>query len=272
MLTRLLVFLCGASPALRRILWRWWYGKLAREIAAGSWTFMNYGFLPPKERGEPLPLKPEDEPDRLCIQLYERVAAAVPLEGTDILEVGSGRGGGSSYLARYHKPKRVTGVDYSPDAVAFSKQRHASVPNLNFAVGDAEKLPFPDASFDVVVNVESSHCYGDVARFFSEVARVLKPGGHFVYADLRGASEMAELKAILAREERWEAISEENITAGVAAALQADDVRKRKMISELVAPKLQPIFQEFAGVGGGQVFGGLQQRNLLYFRFAFRRK
>jgi SAM-dependent methyltransferase len=273
MLTRLLIFLCAISPFLRKKLWRWWYGKLAREIAAGSWTFMNYGYLPPESAtAKHLQLKPEDEPDRLCIQLYEYVASPAPLAGANVLEVGSGRGGGSSYFARYHQPVQVTGMDYSSEAVAFCHERHRAVPNLKFVIGDAEKLPFPDSSFDVVVNVESSHCYGNVGKFFSEVARVLRPGGHFVFADLRGAPEMEQLGEILATQSGWEKIEEEDITERVAAALEADDVRKRAMINEMISPRLRPMFKQFAGVEGGKVCQGFQKRDLLYFRFVFRRK
>ena len=272
MLTRLLIFLCAISPFLRKKLWLWWYGKLAREIDAGIWTFMNYGYLPPESAtAKNLSLKPEDEPDRLCIQLYERVASPASLVGANVLEVGSGRGGGSSYFARYHKPTQVTGMDYSSEAVAFCQERHRAVPNLQFVVGDAEKLPFAAASFDVVVNVESSHCYGNVGKFFNEVARVLRPGGYFVFADLRGATEMDQLKEMLAAQP-WEQIEEEDITARVAAALKADDARKRAMIAEVVSPRLRPMFEEFAGVEGGKISQGFQKRDLLYFRFAFRRK
>src|SRR5690606_39272967 len=51
--------------------------------------------------------------------------------------------------------------------------------------GDAESLPFVGGSVDAVVNVEASHCYPNFPRFLDEVARVLKPGGHFLYADVR---------------------------------------------------------------------------------------
>src|SRR4051812_6746554 len=119
MFTRLLLFLCDVSPLLRRGLWRWWYGRLARRIATGSWTFMNYGFLSSEsENAKSLQLQPEDEPDRLCIQLYERITSPALLKGAQVLEVGSGRGGGASYLARYLQPAKIIGVDFSPDAVA----------------------------------------------------------------------------------------------------------------------------------------------------------
>jgi SAM-dependent methyltransferase len=50
--------------------------------------------------------------------------------------------------------------------------------------GDAEDLPFSDNEFDIVINVESSHNYPNLRRFFEEVARVLRPGGFFSHADV----------------------------------------------------------------------------------------
>ena len=147
MLLRLCVFLLESSPSLRRLIWRWWYGRLAGKYTARDWTFMNYGYAPPAGT-EPLPLDPADEPDRYCAQLYHHVAGPAHLRGADVLEVGSGRGGGASFLTRTHRPASYTGADYSPQAVALCQQRHAGVPGLKFVVGDAEKLPFPDASFE----------------------------------------------------------------------------------------------------------------------------
>ena len=72
------------------------------------------------------------------------------------------------------------------------------MPGLAFEVGDAERMPFPDASFDAVVNVESSHCYPSMPAFLSEVRRVLRPGGHFLYADLRPRTDLPARRAELA--------------------------------------------------------------------------
>jgi len=47
-----------------------------------------------------IPLQPEDEPNRACIQLYHHVATQVPLRGMKVLEVSCGHGGGASYLTR----------------------------------------------------------------------------------------------------------------------------------------------------------------------------
>jgi SAM-dependent methyltransferase len=271
MLKRLLIWLCGLSPAFRRMLWRWWYNKLARQIAARDWTFMNYGFqAPPTE--PPLPLSPADEVDRLCISLYDRVTRDIDLIGLNIMEVGSGRGGGASFIARYRQTASVLGLDYSREASAFCERRHAEVPNLRFQVGDAENLPLEDGVFDAVINVESSHCYGDVERFFSEVERVLRPGGHFLFADLREPAEMEQLKSQLRSSSGLEVIAEENISAGVVAALEADDQRKRRLIHDLVPPAIRPLFEEFAGLQNGTIHNGLKNGGLVYWRLVLRKK
>jgi ubiquinone/menaquinone biosynthesis C-methylase UbiE len=269
MLIRAAVFMLTHSPVLRRVLWHWWYGRLAKNYPGRDWTFMNYGFVPPDATVPALAAT--EEADRLCIQLYHRVASGADLAGRDVLEVGSGRGGGASFIARHHRPARLVGVDFSPQAVALCRQRHAAVTNLTFTVGDAEQLPFPDATFDAVINVESSHCYGHIARFFSEAARVLRPGGHFLYTDFRAAADMPALHAALAGQPGWEQVAHEDITAAVAAALQADDERKRRLIREYVSPRFQPLFGEFAGLVGGQMHRGFSRRDILYHRFVHRR-
>jgi SAM-dependent methyltransferase len=274
MLIRLAVFLLESSPLLRRLLWRWWYGRLAKRYTGADWTFMNYGFLKIRD-GQPdlsaVALAKDDEPDRLCIQLYHRVASATDLAGKDVLEVGSGRGGGASFVARYHRPARIMGVDFSPQAVELCRKRHAAVSNLSFMVGDAERLPFPDASFDAVINVESSHCYGHIDRFFSEVARVLRPGGHFLYTDFRADEDGPAWSKALAAQGDWELVDFEDITSAVADALQADDARKRKLIAEFIPPAFRHLFGEFAGLVGGQMYEGFRSRQMLYHRFAFRK-
>ena len=59
-------------------------------------------------------------------------------------------------------------------------------------------MPFPDESFDAVINVEASHSYPHFDRFLPEMTRVLRPGGHFLYADFRGYLEFDAWDAALA--------------------------------------------------------------------------
>ena len=144
-----------------------------------------------------LPLEPSDEPNRCFIQLYHRTATQVDLTGKHVLEVSCGHGGGASYLMRALGPASYTGLDLNPAGVDFCRKRHA-LPGLDFVQGDAERLPFPDQSFDAVLNIEAGFCYPSLPRFLAEVARVLCPGGHFLYADLRRSDRIAQWEKELA--------------------------------------------------------------------------
>jgi len=251
-------------PQVKRLLWRSWYEFLARRYRDRQWTFMNYGYRP-AHGAAALALAPEDEPDRSCIQLYHLVASAVELTGREVLEVGSGRGGGASFVARYHRPSRVVGVDVSPRAVAFCRARHA-VPGLSFEVGNAEHLGFAAASFDAILNVESSHCYGDVGAFVREVRRVLRPEGHFLYADFRPRDELDTWRAgLLAAGLRL--VVERDITPGVVAALDADDERKRRLIAAQVERPLRRAFHRFAALRGTALYDELRCGTMVYCVF-----
>lgn len=266
---KFIVLLCSIFPPLRRQAWKWWYEKLARQIPADRWTFMNYGYVP-EENSTPLLLDPEDEPDRHFIQLYERVISPTQLSGKTVLEVGSGRGGGMSYIARYHHPEKVIGMDFSPEAIIFSKKRHADVEHTEFLAGDAEQIPFPDHSFDIILNVESSHCYGNVEKFITEASRLLRPGGWFLFADMRTPTEMSELRKLLEAQPSWKKIEEEDISMQVLAALKADTALKESFMEASVPVSMRSWFSEFAGKPQGIVFNNLQKRDLLYYRFAFK--
>ena len=231
---------------------------------------MNYGFVPAGDEVPGLHLDERDEPDRLCIQLYQRVVHRAELGGKSVLEVGSGRGGGASYIARYHRPAHMIGVDFASQAVALCEERHKDVTNVEFQVSDAENLPFSEATFDAIINVESSHCYGDVAAFVDGVHRVLRPGGWFLFADLRDQNGAAELEEILSRHQ-WAHFEKEENTAGVLKAIEQDDVRKRQIIGRLIPTPLRPLFEEFAGLTGGKIHQAFLAGELAYLRFAMQK-
>jgi ubiquinone/menaquinone biosynthesis C-methylase UbiE len=268
MLVARVVSIAYRIPPVKRLLWRGWYDFLARRYGDRQWTFMNYGHRPTHGTA-PLTLAPEEEPDRSCIQLYHLVASAVDLAGREVLEVGSGRGGGASFVARHLRPSRVVGVDVSPQTVAFCRARH-SAPGLSFEVGNAEQLGFAAASFDAILNVESSHCYGDMGAFIREVRRVLRPNGHFLYADFRSRSELDAWRAgLLAAGFRL--VLERDITPGVVAALDADDERKRELIQARVARPLIRAFCQFAALRGTLLYDKLRDGTVVYRAFVLQK-
>jgi len=266
MLTRILGSAVAASPALKRILWRRWYQFLARGYQQTDWTFMNYGYADTDEREGSLILEVADEPDRYSIQLYHAVVAAVDVRDREVLEVGSGRGGGCSYVARYLQPKRILGIDYSENAVALSRKLHAAAaPRLSFQQGDAEALPCEANTFDAVVNVESSHCYGSMERFLGEVSRVLRPGGYFVWADMCQPGQREATREQF-RNAGLEMRQEIAITPNVLRALDAVSERKKETIRRQVPKYLLGSFQDFAGVPGTRVYEALRAGEVEYLR------
>jgi SAM-dependent methyltransferase len=133
------------------------YPWMTRRLAGHDVILMNNGYEEDPPVG--LELDDSDEPSRFPIQLYHATATqAGTLAGKRVLEVGCGHGGGASYLTRTHHPTSYTGLDLNPAGIDFCRKRH-QMPNLDFVRGNAEDLPFPDESFDAVINVESSHCY-----------------------------------------------------------------------------------------------------------------
>lgn len=255
---------------LRRGFWGLAYQLLARLWQRADWRMMNYGYEPDHDEPEGRPhLDASDEPDRVCMQLYHRVARQRTLDGKRVLEIGSGRGGGAYFVHRYHRPASMLGMDRSEAAVALSRKR-VQAEGLRYEVGDAEAIPLPDASVDVVLNVESCHCYGSVPTFLSEVRRVLAPGGHLLLADLR----LSERQAAFDEELRQSGMIVEervDITDGVVRGLRVDTPRRKQLIREAAPWGLGGVMRAFAATEGSATFEDLASRNFVYYCYALRK-
>jgi ubiquinone/menaquinone biosynthesis C-methylase UbiE len=255
-------------PAFRRLIWKPVYNGLAKHFKIEDWHFMNYGYAPGAQQPT-ITLQPKDEINRYPIQLYHYLAEKTTISGKHILEVGSGRGGGASYISRYLNPAKITGLDLAKNAVTLAKKNHQEQ-NLDFIQGDAENLPFDNEMFDVVINVESSHAYGSVPKFLAEVKRVLKPGGIFLCTDLRGPEGMVKLKGHL-ENSGLRIISDENITNNVVAAIEEEDGIKQQRIKENIAKWIRPAFSQFAGTRGSRIHKDLQSNALIYHSFVLQK-
>ena len=269
MLSRLFFTLRQVSPSLKRFLWKQWYQFLASKYRMNDWSFMNYGFEPLNHHTDWLRLDETDEPDRYSIQLYHHVANAVNLGNLDVLEVGSGRGGGASYVMRYLKPRRMVGVDFSEKAVEFCRENH-EVAGLSFIKGDAEFLPFDNSYFDAVINVESSHCYGSMDTFLAEVKRVLRQDGYFLYADLRSKDDTDILRRQM-ENSGMTILQENDITPNVVRSMDSDNERKLALIHGLVKKWLLKSFLEFAGVKGSKIYEGLRKGSIIYTQYVLQK-
>lgn len=230
---------------------RFMYELMGKYFAdAEHWRFMNYGYAF-EDEADALTLNEADMFERYNAQLYHIVAAQTDLTGLDVLDVGSGRGGGASYVQRYLGPATTTGMDLAESAVAFCNKVHGGIEGLRYVQGDAQAMPFEDESFDVVINVESAHCYPDKPAFLAEVMRVLRPGGSFFYTDFTAAGQPHELDLPMAG---FEQCVERDVTAGIVKALTVDDVRRKQEIVENVPLGLRWLGNLWSGRPGSWIY------------------
>ena len=248
----------------RSLIWQPIYEFLASRFQEHSWHFMNYGFNP-NENEPKLILSEEDEIHRYSLQMYHYLATKTEIKDKTILEIGSGRGGGSKYIATHLKPKKMTGMDVASEAVDFSNRIH-KYPNLNFIQGNAEDIPLADNSIDVVINVESSHAYGSVDLFLKEVRRVLKPGGKLLLVDLRNQPRMEHLLTQI-KNSGFQINEETDITENVIQAIINDNDLKWKRITTSLPKNLRKLLGEFAGVVDSRIYNYFKQKKHLYYKF-----
>ncbi|HEX2142563.1 MAG TPA: class I SAM-dependent methyltransferase [Candidatus Limnocylindria bacterium] len=102
------------------------------------------------------------------------------LEGRDAIELGCGTAYVSAWLAR--RGARPTGIDNSPAQLETARrlQREHGL-EFPLLLGNAEELPFPDATFDLAISEYGAALWADPYRWVPEAARVLRPGGELVF-------------------------------------------------------------------------------------------
>jgi SAM-dependent methyltransferase len=149
------------SAIIRRFVTRHYYQVISQYLDHAEVSFMNYGYARLGTSPNTLGLNASDEPHRLPIQLYHHLASSVCLGGRDVLEVSCGRGGGASFVKRYHHPRSLVGIDRTQEAIAYCRRMHRQ-PGLSFLQCDAEDILYGSECFDAVLNVEASHLYGCV--------------------------------------------------------------------------------------------------------------
>jgi phthiocerol/phenolphthiocerol synthesis type-I polyketide synthase E len=184
----------GSSPEETKAGYRRFYDAVNQQLSTSEFGvfsyFLNYGYVA-NDLPQHAPLElPDHYVNRNSVKLVLELVGDCDLRNKHVLDVGCGRGGTAFVVNEFFSPTSVTGIDLSPGAIAFCRTTH-NRPRMRFFEGDAERLPFEDAVFDVVTNVESSHSYPNIGAFYSEVFRVLAPGGCFLYTDLLAAAQVS---------------------------------------------------------------------------------
>lgn len=270
----------AAPPKLDRLIaeeggigggrfWPRFYDAAATILDAEDFDFINLGFL---DGDDPVGA-PADRPqiaERLSERLYDRALAGVDIAGATVLEVGCGRGGGCAHMVRTRAPAQAIGVDLSAPLVEWCRRRYR-LPQLRFEQGDAQLLPLAGGSVDVVVNVESSHCYPSRSAFFAEVRRVLRPGGRLALADvLFGEDAKAGAEAV------EQALEDAGLRIDAGAAITGPVVAARRAVSRSPAfrarvarmiprPEDAAVFARLFCLEGTDGFAALAERRFEYW-------
>jgi ubiquinone/menaquinone biosynthesis C-methylase UbiE len=134
--------------------------------------------------------------------LNRLVELAAPILSDQALDISTG--GGHTALALAPHVAHMTASDLTPRMLAAARDflTASGVTNASYVIADAEKLPFLDASFDLVTVRIAPHHYASVTAAVGEMARVLRPGGRLVVID-NIAPEDAALDELGNRWEKW---------------------------------------------------------------------
>jgi phthiocerol/phenolphthiocerol synthesis type-I polyketide synthase E len=243
------------DSSAQKARWKRFYDTVSTQLDGnvfGQFSyFLNYGYVPDGLPEFSAVSLPEQYINKNSVKLVLEVIQDCPVEGKRVLDVGCGRGGTIHVFKTFFNPSRLDGLDLSSAAIQFCRAAHKD-PRISFHEGDAENLPFDDRSFDIVTNLESSHTYPNIQRFYSEVYRVLIPGGHFLYTDLLPAGQILESIAYL-QNLGFELERDRDITRNVL--LSCDDIAKTRvqafdsrddgeMLESFLATPGSPVYQE----------------------------
>lgn len=250
----------------RDLFFKLWYWYISAIDKHADVTFMNYGY----SNGCQIELDESDEKNRYSAQLYNYVAQDIDTKGKDILEVGCGRGGGLSYINRSFSPNTATGLDLNDSAIEFCKEYYSSE-KIHFLQGNAQSLSFQNNSFDIVINVESSHRYPKMDKFTSEAHRVLKQGGLFLFTDFRPKKELDNLAALL-KNSKFRTLKYEVITSNILEALKLSSTTREDLIKKLIPKYLRGIGKTFAATEGTPTYNKFMKREFEYVFYVLRKE
>ncbi|MFN8039926.1 MAG: class I SAM-dependent methyltransferase [Acidimicrobiales bacterium] len=221
--------------------------------------FFNFGYAVLEGEEPAGPALPRRFPNLDSAQLLFQVVGDTDLTGRRVAEVGCGRGGNIGLLLDHAGIASAVGLDLAGTSLDFCRQTYPADRSA-FAQSDAEALPLADGSVDAVVNIESSGCYPDVERFFREVARVLAPGGWFLWADLSRREMVAAYQRAFG-DLGLEVAAHRDITPNVLASRAARAERQRLAFGDGRAIEG---FEEWVGADGSALHEQLSDRRCAY--------
>jgi len=163
------------------------------KLGWSNWVFQNYGLRP----------------------------------GQAVLELGCGSGGmWTGRAAQIPPAASLVLSDFSAGMLCAAKENTRGIPGIEYMVIDAQDIPCPDASFDVVIANHMLYHVPDIGKALAEIARVLRPGGA-LYATTIGRENLRELIDLLYQFDPAIDFAQEAITDAFGLESGADKLRGR---------------------------------------------
>ncbi|MDQ3898506.1 MAG: methyltransferase domain-containing protein [Actinomycetota bacterium] len=260
-----------SEPDALKASYKQFYDSVSAQLNATAFGqfsyFLNYGYVPDGGPDDAVVELPEHFINKNSVRLVLELIGDCPVDGRRVVDVGCGRGGTIYTLKTFFAPEALMGVDLSTTAVAFDQKAHGDE-RTSFRVGDAEELPLPDGSYDIVTNIESSHSYPNIHRFYTQVSRVLRPGGYFLYTDALSTQQIATSLAYLDHL-GFELERNRNITPNVL--LSCDEVAASR-VQAFDQRNDQQLMQNFLATPGSQVYDEMRSGRWEYRIFRLRKR
>jgi len=200
----------------------------------------------------------------VCLRLLERTEflRRSPLQ---ILDLGCGTGLGSEQLKRKFRKAQLVGLDISRAMLSNARRRSSLMRPLKVVCGDIGALPFSHGTADMVFSNLASYWCTDLLAMFSEIRRVLRPGGMLLFTTLGPASFAGLRDAWTAADENMQVQVFPDLLE-VGDALMAAGFREPVMDMEIITlqyPSLGAMIEELEATGTSLLFQGWERRDSL---------
>lgn len=251
----------------KKLFWRVFYNYIGTVGTMRKARFLNHGIV---EEGFQLPKVYDPLLFRKLSQnLYLHLMKEATIDGKNYLEIGCGRGAGLDLLMTKYKPSRATGVDISDANIRFGKKLNKGN-GVVFKRGDAEKQIFRDKTFDVVLNLESSHCYASKVNFYKNVISILKDDGTFLYADLFWFDHLTLEMEKQFDDIGFKIIKKEDITPSIMRSIELQAGIRQFYVKGKVSPNKK--LSDMIALPGTPLYEGLKNGTIKYLFYVLKKK